>query len=78
MLSEHLNTPAVLFVNKEIVKILFRFGGCHFAWINLMFSKPLTLFSTIAFTPDFTKSNIFELFGLKVLMKVKLLLFSIF
>ena len=75
LLSEHLNTPAVLFVNKKFVKIPFRFGGCRFAWINLRFLKPLTLFSTSIFTPDFTKSNIFRLFGLKVLMKVKLLLF---
>ena len=42
-----------------------------------MLLKPLTLFSTIVLTPDFTKSNIFELFGLKVLMKVRLLLFLI-
>ena len=77
VLSEHLNTPAVLFVNKEFVKILFRFGGCHFAWINLVFLKPLTLFSNSVFTPDFTKSNIFRLFGLKVLVTVKLLLFPI-
>ena len=42
-----------------------------------MFLKPLTLFSTCVFTPDFTKSNIFGLFGLKVVIKVKLLLFSI-
>ena len=42
-----------------------------------MFLTALTLFSTSVFTADFTKSNIFELFGLKVLMKVKLLLFSI-
>ena len=77
LLSEHLNMPAVLYVNKEFVKILFRFGGCCFAWINLMFLKPLTLLSTSVFMPDFTKSNILGLFGLKVLMKVKLLLFSI-
>ena len=77
LLSEHLNTPAVLFLNKEFVKILFRFGGCRFAWINLMFLKPLTLFSTSVFTPDFNKSNIFGLFGLKVLIEVKLLLFSV-
>ena len=31
LLSEHLNTPAVLFVNKKFVQILFRFGGCRFA-----------------------------------------------
>ena len=77
LLSEYLNRPAVLFVNKEFVKTLFRFGGCHFAWINLMFLKPLTLFSISVFTPDFTKLIIFGLFGLKVIMKVKLLLFSI-
>ena len=28
LLSEHLNMPAVLFVNKEFVKVPFRFGGC--------------------------------------------------
>ena len=77
LLSEHLNTPTILFVNKEFVKILFRFGGGRFAWINLMFLKPLTLFSTSVFTPDFTKSNMFGLFGLKVVMKFKLLLFLI-
>ena len=42
-----------------------------------MFLKPLTLFSTSVFTPDFTKSNILELFRLKVLIKIILLLFSI-
>ena len=42
-----------------------------------MFLNPLTLFSTGAFTPDFTKLNIFGLFGLKVLVIVKLLLFPI-
>ena len=77
LLSEHLNTPAVLFVNKEFVKALFRFGGCRFASINLIFLKTLTLFSTSVFSPDFTKSNILGLFGLKLLMKAKLLLFSI-
>ena len=42
-----------------------------------MFLKPLTLFSISPdFKPDFTKSNVFGLFELKVLMKVKLLLFS--
>ena len=77
LLFEHLNTSAVLSVNKEFLIILFRFGGCRFAWINLISLKPLTLFSTSVFTPDFTKSNIFGLFELKVLMKVKLLLFPI-
>ena len=32
-----LNMPAVLFVNKEFVKISFRCGGFSLAWINLMF-----------------------------------------
>ena len=73
LLPEYLNKPVVLFVNKKFFRILFRFGGCRFAWINLMFLKTLTLFSTSVFTPDFTKSNIFELFWLEVLMKVKLL-----
>ena len=76
VLSEDLNTSAVLSVNKEFLIILFRFRGCRFAWINLIFLKPLTLFLASVFTPDFTKSNIFGLFELKVLMKVKLLLFS--
>ena len=77
LISEHLNTSAVLFVNKKFVKTIFRFGGCRFAWTSPMFLKPLTLFSTSVFTPDFIKSNIFELFGWKVLLKVKLLLFSV-
>ena len=75
--SEQLNTPAVWFINKEFVKILSTFGGWRYTWINLMLLKPLTLFSTCAFTPDFTNWNIFRLFGMKVLVKVKLLLFSI-
>ena len=43
-----------------------------------MFLKPLRLFSTSVFTPDFTKLNILRLLGLKVLTKVKLLFFSVF
>ena len=77
LLSEHLKTLAILFVNKWFVKICFRFGGCRFAWINLMFLKPLTSFSTSVFTAGFTKLYILGLFGLKVLLKVKLLLFSV-
>ena len=65
---------AILFADKEFVKLLFRFGGCRSAWISL---KSLTLFSTSLFTVVFTKSIIFGLFGLKVLMKDTLLLFSI-
>ena len=61
LLSEHLNTPTILFVNKIFVKILFRFGGC-FTWVNLMFLKPLTLFSTSVFAPNFTKLYIYSIF----------------
>ena len=35
-----------------------------------MFLKSLTLFSTIVFTSGFVKSNILEVFGLKVLWKL--------
>ena len=65
-----------LFYLYEFVKILFRFGGCRFQWINVM-SLKLLFFSTSVFSPDFTKSKRFQLLGLKVLKKVKLLLFSI-
>ena len=36
LLPEHLNTSPVRFANDEFVKILFKFRGRCFAWINLM------------------------------------------
>ena len=67
-----------LFYLYEFVKILFRFRGCCFQWISLTSLRLLMLFSTSAFSPDFTKWKSFQLLDWKYFRKLNCCYFQLF